>query len=1031
MIDYQLQQAQFRTGIQEGEDPRALKLGTLLRAENFAWRKGGRLDRRRGLIYTQYITPSGQIFDLGNGKIACSIGKNVLDSEGNTIAGYFPNIDVKKVSESRPTRGTYGARVAVGSSTSCVVWAQGDPLSSNGAGGGTGNTFAKISWSSGRESPAVIIGAGIPLEVFEDGADYVIVVQRTTPNNITLYRISKATNLVTVAPVLITGATGYAAARKIGSQVFCLYSNGTNVNIANFDFNGTALGILTTIRSTNTGPTQHCIGYDERYSADLVYFGWIYQNAAFEARSYSVSGNTLGTVRVVQAAIATTEKITQIAISVMPSGGMAACDTFGSTAISTPTPTGGLITVPIDNDCLPDNTRKHITFGVEMVSEPIYFGSDAYIAAADNRFWNNAPRTTSTYLLRIPSEATTLTAAVSADYTAYPYAMIPGHPHDYAAKIAHVDGACSGFGTLARAVPLDGYTSRFIFPFMIEATGVAGAAAILTGYRVVDIVEPIFWFRPPRPFVNVGGDVVIGAGVLSSCDGANVFDYGFAASPAMACVPVTTGGAVATGTYINASSYEFLSRNLKYRSDLSNVVTVTTTSATSSIRGATMRMGPSNKQPANGVGYGEAAFPQISVKRYRSTIGGSTLFKLTLEPGFNMLIGAVCQSADVLPDVRADNSVDGAGSVVLATRPEAYTNGGVLGDIQPPYFSCFVAAMGRLWGSQPSGREVWFSKRFDDDFTVAPGFVTAFRLQFDFVISGLGTLDNRLVIFGESAIAVVEGNGPTITSGNNDYAPQRLQTDVGCIDANSIVTTPDGIMFRSRRGIMLLDRGLSLTRIGRPIQDIADAYPIHMSSALVSKDSEVRFSMVNRDYTAGIVAVYDYEEKEWSTFTYPFMIKQIVAIGSDVYMLDKDGYVYVESDTTGLDNNVWSSQVLDTAWISANGPIAFQSVRRFALMGECFSNHHLKVEIFHDYETDPARTIDVDASQVLTSVRSLNDLQLHVGKRAKCNAVRFRITVDPPDAGEMGNAKGVSFSALAVEVGIKRGLRGRTKEIKR
>lgn len=1044
-LDYQIQQAQFRVGLQEGEDPRALKLGTLLRAENLVWKKGGRLERRRGVDLVRSIPGAAHMIDLG-GEIGYAFGKLVLDKDGGQIPGYYSPIEIDRVSESRPARGVYGARVARTDAHEIVVWSHGDPYSDS-----TGkNLFAQVTWPSGREAAAIpIVSDGssqIPLEVYAFGSDYIVIAQSgTATGSITMYQVNPTANTVTTVGILLQGSfgvNGYSAARccDAGGSVVILNTLHTSgaVMLDVFSAAGARIGSRQTVETGNAAAGCHCIGYDARFATNLVYLGWVLNGGAFHGCAFDISTATLGAVKTIHAAMAgLVVSINQVAISVTQDGtGLAAFDIHHASVNPPAATSTGVVTLPVDETCTPDETRKYATFGVEMVSEPIFFGTDMYLVCADNRFFANK-RTTSTYLVKVPFETPTISASVSSDYSSYgdPCLIIAAHPHSYAAKIHHADGVCFGVGCVSRAVPI--YQSdlphynraRFVIPF---ATQSGNQGVTLSGYRLWDIREAN-WTRNQGPVVNMGGDTVLRAGVLTACDKSFLFDYGFGSSPALVASAIA-GGSVANGTYITAGSYEYLSKNLRYRSDLSNVVTVTTSAGVNTIKSAIMRAGPGNKQPSTGIGYGESAYPQTSVKTYRSTVGGSQLFKLTLEPASTMVLACACQSADVVIDTAADSSIGVStldAAVTLDSQPEAYTSGGVLGDIQPPYFYFFCSAIGRMWGVQPSSREVWFSKRFDDDFSTAPGFCTAFRLQFDFVVTGIGALDDRAVFFGEDEIAVVSGSGPSVTSAGNDFNPQRLQSDVGCIDPESIVTTPDGIIFRSRRGIMILTRGLSVEPLGRPIQDVSDTYPRHLSSALVAKDNEVRLAMASEDLSDGVVAVYNYEQKQWTTFLYPFVVKQIVTIDGDVYLMSKDGDVYQESDETGLDAGTWTPYGFGTAWISAAGPIGFQSVRRFALLGETFSDHHLRVSVYHDGEETPSRVIEVESLEMLTSIRSMNDMQFHVGKRAKCNMMRFDLTIDPPDAGEMGSAKGVCFSAFAIEVGIKKGLRGRTKEIKR
>lgn len=57
----------------------------------------------------------------------------------------------------------------------------------------------------------------------------------------------------------------------------------------------------------------------------------------------------------------------------------------------------------------------------------------------------------------------------------------------------------------------------------------------------------------------------------------------------------------------------------------------------------------------------------------------------------------------------------------------------------------------------------------------------------------------------------MQGNGPDATGANSDYGdPTLITSDVGCINDNSVVIMPQGLMFQSAKGIYLLDQSLKL-----------------------------------------------------------------------------------------------------------------------------------------------------------------------------------------------------------------------------
>jgi hypothetical protein len=236
-----------------------------------------------------------------------------------------------------------------------------------------------------------------------------------------------------------------------------------------------------------------------------------------------------------------------------------------------------------------------------------------------------------------------------------------------------------------------------------------------------------------------------------------------------------------------------------------------------------------------------------------------------------------------------------------------------------------------------------------------------------------------------------------------------------------------GIMFQSALGISLLTRGLEVVWLGRPVQDVLDIYPKITSAVLVPRRNEVRFTC-NDAGTAHRVLVWNYVEKKWSVSRYLPVANITIAdacIWNDQWcFLSAGGAVYVEAEADFKDNGTYVPMILETAWVSASGPLAFQSVREFQLGGISNSNHDLVVDVAFDSESTYAQSRTFLAGSAVTSIGDLEECTIAIGTRRKCQSIRFRIsdaTPTNPGSFPVGTGRGPSFDAMGLAVGVKRG----------
>ena len=101
-------------------------------------------------------------------------------------------------------------------------------------------------------------------------------------------------------------------------------------------------------------------------------------------------------------------------------------------------------------------------------------------------------------------------------------------------------------------------------------------------------------------------------------------------------------------------------------------------------------------------------------------------------------------------------------------------------------------------------------------------------------------MDDKLIIFKNNSIYFMAGDGPNNLGQQDTFSqPQLISSDVGCENKNSIVLSPQGLFFKSNKGIFRLSRSLGLSYIGAPIEDFNDL--TIKKADLLAKKNEVRF----------------------------------------------------------------------------------------------------------------------------------------------------------------------------------------------
>lgn len=538
-----------------------------------------------------------------------------------------------------------------------------------------------------------------------------------------------------------------------------------------------------------------------------------------------------------------------------------------------------------------------------------------------------------------------------------------------------------------------------------------------------NVSQVTFDLTAPEYAVNhevLANNLHLTGGFLQMYDGNNVVEHNFHIYPVFDVFSVSGGGGVGPGTFNYTVCYEWVDNqgNIHQSQPATPIeVTLSTNSQVTLVIDYLNQTAKTGSRPV-----------QIVVYRTQESQSGFGRFFYRLSsltaPDLNDKTGVSVGFVDSVPDDQ------------IATRPQLYSQFLVEGqpydvENQPaPPTGLIQLHRNRLWVVDSTNPlDVWYSKEigpatpvaFNDSFvkTVDPrgGFITA-----------IATIDDKLLVFKNSQIFYIVGQGPTNTGLNNDLSDAILiTTDAGCVDPRSVVGSPVGILFKSRKGIYLIDRSLAVVYIGAAVE--AYNNETITSATLVANTNQVRFTL-----GSGITLVYDYFVQQWGVFTNSDAVDSLIWNGSTM-LLRADGKVLQETSGVYTDDGQPIHLKLATSWFSFAQVQGFQRVRRAQLLGAWKSPHTLKISVCYDFDDTVVQEVLVSptaptvygGSTPLTSPYGAGSyggqFQLYQWRidlaRQKCQAVKF-IIEDLPSV--TGSGEGLSLSSLAFEVGAKQGL---------
>ncbi len=1021
-------QFQFR-GVEQGADPKALPPGTLLEAKNCAMDKARRLCKRAGTASLTKNIFGGS--NVASGSRLLLTGDDTAQTNTETAYVYAPPL-AKWKSIDRPPSLMVTRRALVDTVRSAV--------SVDIAITGDYQITAYITAIAGSSS--------------SDGSLY--------------YRVdSVSTGQMVLGPTLVT-ATGAFSPRVLvngaGTLVYIIY-NGTTGNISCRLLTLSTLAGSTSIIAgdgSGTGAFDAVIGTSA--SGETLYLAYTDTTPEMRIRSFVLS--TLASVATQTEAATDWCGALCIAFGSLASRvTVAFSDTTDARIVSYDVNLTGSTAGPttVDSDAntifVAEDDATNVLVGWERVSSAghkLYtelrsVAAHAQVAASvrasahllfPSKPWRVGTRwfTTCAVALRelaaVDEVPTASTVVVEIETSAATLSSITGGCHPHMATLENQTGWFEN--------PSDGTR----YSLTKTATDANGYIHTVSAYRNRELDSrtvsvPVGW--AVYTVQSATGDVARSAqlGPSAMCvaaapywnDGHTCQPYGFVHAPIIHTVTDTGVGSLAAGVYSYVATYAWRDRHgVLHRSTPSPPKSGTAgASRALTVEVATTSIsGKSRAQAA----VSSMAGP-VMIELWRTTVGGTgSHYRLTLEPEFQMLVNDPFATSVSLIDTKADADIAAGAftfAVTLASRAQLYTDAGELANVPPPAFVTGTVHRGRLVGLAPDLRTVWLSKDSTQDATLAPGFNEALQVAFASDKTALASLDEKLIVFGESTIDVVHGDGPDDAGQNNTWQVQSLQTDVGCVNPRSVVTTPMGVVFESSRGIELLTRELTVAWVGESIEDTLASFPTITSAVLVPDEQEIRFTCNASGGATGIVLAWNYAYKAWFTRTYadladtstvsvPFVDAALI---DGVYtLLTAGGQVYRETTAHKLDNGTgFVARDVVLAPISPAGNLSWHRVKQVSLMGTSVTNHDLAISIARDFATSYEQTATFLAGSTATATGP-NELCRVYLTQQKCQAVKIRIqdaTPTSPGTYPVSTGDGPIFEAVALRVGVKKG----------
>jgi hypothetical protein len=397
----------------------------------------------------------------------------------------------------------------------------------------------------------------------------------------------------------------------------------------------------------------------------------------------------------------------------------------------------------------------------------------------------------------------------------------------------------------------------------------------------------------------------------------------------------------------------------------------------------------------------------VTAESWRTAVAGSTFYKTTSSDPTATSNPNRFVEDDPTAGFNAQLNDELADTDLLTKEPHP-ENGDELENLAPPSATLIVASADRLFlaGIPGEPNKIAYSKlRNEGSIAAFHDALTVLLPSSTGAITGLAFLNETLVAFCETAIYKIDGSGYSNTSEGTNFVPQLIASDIGAVSHEAIALIPAGLMFKSRKGWFVLNRGFAVdTRLGAG----------YVGASVADYDSETVYAahVVETQHqvrivTSGRVLAYDYLVDAWSEWS--------VADGLHACMWNGTHHVLATAAVRGQSTSYASA---DYGWdvemlLHLGGLQGFARVRKILLLGEVRGSGSVRFRVGTYQES----TYFDDKTWTISPTTAGTELEVkHGPSQQQHKAIRVRLT-SHATAGEKPK-----LTALSLELGLKRGL---------
>lgn len=512
----------------------------------------------------------------------------------------------------------------------------------------------------------------------------------------------------------------------------------------------------------------------------------------------------------------------------------------------------------------------------------------------------------------------------------------------------------------------------------------------------------------PLQVAELGDNLHVAGGIIRAYDGDEMVEHGFHVFPES----ITAGSTASVGGFMSNGNYGYVAiyrwtdnygqeHKSSYSANLDVVLSGGTATQIQNIVVPTLRITDKT---------------EVVIELYRTENNGS-IYYLTATGSNDTTVDTV-----TILDTTSDAS--------LIEELPLYTTGDVLDNGPAPSATVIGVhtSSNRLFTVSEDGNTLIYSKIRNQGQPVE--WNEALVKPIDPIggrVTVLVSMDEKLIIFKEDAILFISGSGPNNLGQQDNFTePERVAIDVGCTEPESVVLIPDGLMFKSRKGIYILGRAMSLDYIGSQVEEFNN---LQITSAkLIRRNNQVRFTTLT-----GECLVYNYFLKLWSTFDNHAALSA-ATVGDDYYYVRSSSELFKENLTSFSDNGSPISILVETAWMSFAQLQGFQRIYRMLVIGDYKSEHNLRVRAAYNFNTAWTHEKVLNPVPDIVSGVAYGDASPYGSEspyggdgspyqarfdfeKQKCQSIKLQFQDLQTTPGE-----GLSLSAILLETGLKKGL---------